>query len=339
MRTFRATFLATLFGTFGICLCFGAQTGQVLGWGIDTEGQATGVSVASQATGFVQIAGQTLTNVTAISAGRSHALALKSNGTVIGWGANGAGQTTPPRINGQILSDVIAISAGDEISLALKGDGTVTAWGSNLRHGLDVPQGLGDVLAISAGWTHCLAIKRDGTVVGWGSPGAITGLTNIIAVVAGRSWHANNLALTEDGTVIEWGPNGVATAVPNEVSNVVAIAAGDNFSLALLKDGTVVGWGANGDGQATGKPTAISPYQASGKVEVGGQILTDVIKISAGNEYGLALKADGTVVKWGRKQQGLPDVPIEAKGIIAVAAGESFCLAITTNSGALKSSK
>jgi hypothetical protein len=49
-----------------------------------------------------------LSGVTAIAAGYVHSLALKSDGTVIGWGRNDSGQITiPAGLNG-----VIAIAAG-----------------------------------------------------------------------------------------------------------------------------------------------------------------------------------------------------------------------------------
>jgi len=65
-----------------------------------------------------------LSGVTAVAAGGWHNPALKSDGTLVGWGDNGAGQATPPAG----LTDVIAIAAGFLHSLALKSDGTVVGW-------------------------------------------------------------------------------------------------------------------------------------------------------------------------------------------------------------------
>ena len=66
-----------------------------------------------------------LSGVVAISAGESHNLALKNDGTVVAWGNNDQGQSTVP----SGLSGVVAISAGSYHSLALKNDGTVVTWG------------------------------------------------------------------------------------------------------------------------------------------------------------------------------------------------------------------
>ena len=68
------------------------------------------------------------TNVIAIAAGYEHALALRTNGTVVGWGGgNYYRQNSIPAG----LTNVVAIASGYYHNLALKSDGTVGAWGDN----------------------------------------------------------------------------------------------------------------------------------------------------------------------------------------------------------------
>ena len=64
-------------------------------------------------------------NFVAIAAGLKHSLALKADGSMVGWGANWSGQAIPrPGTN------FVAIAAGDH-NLALKSDGSMIGWGAN----------------------------------------------------------------------------------------------------------------------------------------------------------------------------------------------------------------
>jgi alpha-tubulin suppressor-like RCC1 family protein len=270
-------------------------SGCVVGWG------ASGLGAETPPAG--------LSNVAAISAGGAHSLALKSDGTVVGWGdAFGSGAETPPAS----LSNVAAIAAGTFHSLALKSDGTVVGWGSSGTGAETPPAGLSNVAAIDAGFGHSLALKSDGTVVGWGNSGSgaetpPASLSDVVAIAAG-TFHS--LALKSDGTVVGWGNTfgyGAETP-PAGLSNVVAISASaEGFdSLALKSDGTVVGWG-------------ISTPPAG---------LSNVVAISAGGAHSLALKSDGTVVGWGGSGTGAETPPAGLSGVTAISAGYTHSLAL-----------
>jgi alpha-tubulin suppressor-like RCC1 family protein len=100
----------------------------------------------------------------AIAGGLDHSLAVRADGSVVGWGSDEFGQLTPP----SDLGGVIAVAAGRYHSVALRGDGTVVAWGADDLGQASVPAGLDDVVAISASVDHTLALRADGTVVAWG---------------------------------------------------------------------------------------------------------------------------------------------------------------------------
>lgn len=242
-----------------------------------------------------------LTNVTAISAGTSHSLALRSDGMVVAWGANWNGQTSIP----ENLNNVIAIAAGAYHSLALKSDGTVVGWGANWNSQINIPWDLGNVVAIAAGSDGSLALRSDGTVRGWGSWSfsSVPWNANNVTAIAAGSYHS--LALKSDGTVVGWGANWDGQVnIPWWLNNVTAVAAGSNHSLALKSDGAVVGWGANWYGQIN------IPSN-----------LTNVIAIAAGESHSIALKSDGTVVGWGANWSGQLNPPPNLKGGTAISSG------------------
>lgn len=161
------------------------------------------------------------------------------------------------------------------------------------------------MVAISEG----IALKSDGTVTtGLTTP---EGLSNIVAIAAPMADHGSLLALKKDGTVVESILRADAQPVPVGMSNVVAIAAGGQYSMALNKNGIVTEWN-NRDRQ-------------------GSEILSNVTAIAAFGDYNLALKNDGTVVGWGRGRFYPRTVPAGLSNVVAIAVGGDFCLAITTN--------
>jgi hypothetical protein len=91
---------------------------------------------------------------TAIAAGFGHCLALRKDGTIVGWGLNDANQAIPPDGN-----DFVAIGAGNQHSLAIKKDGSIVGWGDNTYQQSLSPTGFGfDVIAV--GMHHNLAIRK-----------------------------------------------------------------------------------------------------------------------------------------------------------------------------------
>jgi len=99
-----------------------------------------------------------LTNVVQIATGGADDLALKSDGSIVGWGGNFYGEDNPPAG----LSNFVAIAGGYTHSVALKADGTVTAWGYNYYGETNVPSGLQNVLAIYAEGFSSLALLGNG---------------------------------------------------------------------------------------------------------------------------------------------------------------------------------
>jgi alpha-tubulin suppressor-like RCC1 family protein len=282
-----------------------------------------------------------LRGVVAISAGSSHVLALKKDGTVAAWGATGSdfdyGQDRVPAG----LTSVTAVAAGTDHSLALKSDGTVVAWGDNYEGVCDVPADLGDVVAIGADSSTSMAVKSDGTIVVWGysdfqlnAPGVVgvaydyawradgsvivlrdsseppATLSGATAIAAG---HDNSLAVLPDGTVQAWGGQWLRDGAAN-LSDIVDVAVGPKHALALKSDGTVVTWGG----------------YFSWKAKVPAD-LSDVIAVGAGNMFSVALKADGTVVAWGSYQAPAIDVPAGLSGVQSISVSDNHVLALKTD--------
>jgi len=112
-----------------------------------------------------------LSNVTAITSGMNHVLALKSDGNVVAWGNRTVSDAVMVPVG---LKNIVAIAAGAQHSMALKADGSIVGWGYTFDSRLAVPTTLvpttliGSIADIGTGRDNTFALKSDGTIVMWG---------------------------------------------------------------------------------------------------------------------------------------------------------------------------
>ena len=221
----------------------------------------------------------------AIAAAEEKSLALRADGSVVGWGLssvdmlgidNAPDRATP--VPG-LEQDVVAIAAGQYHQLALTSSGSVLAWGMKGTAGMGEPGpsaaemvgprivcGLEDVRAITAGSGFSLALSADGSVVGWGD--------NFFGELG-----ANAASPSLDPVRVE-GLDG----------RVRAIAAGYNCGFAIVDEGSAWSWGWNYQGQLgdAHRPDRDGP----GPIPALGDDTVAIVRQHA-------LRADGSVLAWG----------------------------------------
>ena len=325
--------------------------GTVWVWGADDRGQLGDNPVLNRPYP-VTVSG--LSGVIAIAAGgfglsdgSAQSVALKSDGTLWGWGSNALADnpttfsSTPVPIAGP--GNVIAISAGGQHTLALKSDGTVWSWGGNFFGQLGYPSGvfgdltprqvngLNSVIAVATGGFHNLALRADGTVWAWGANGY--GQLGITSSETCTSYAFVDATQSCQTTPIQ---------VPG-ISGVTGISASFTHSVALKSGGIVYAWGDNRYGQL-GNGSLISSMQP---IQVSG--LTGISKVAAGGNgasfgsgHNVALKNDGTLWAWGDNAYGqlgdgsktnrtTPVQVIGLTGAIDIAAGDSYSVAVRSD--------
>jgi PKD repeat protein len=235
---------------------------------------------------------------------------------------------------------------------------------------LDIATRFTGIVQLAAGRQHVLALRRDGSVWSWGradfgalgvgitradfpagastpyagKPQKITALTTRAVAVAANS--NLSLVLDDEGHVWQAGsldPNQVPLFVAqpeaatllrrDDLSDIVAIAAGQFQGLALRADGTVWQWGF-----LVPEP----PLVALERTPVAHQVplLSQVVAISAGSAVAHAVRADGSLWGWGTSRV-LGDggeflanktVPVRIAGDVqAVVDGESHAIAVGTD--------
>jgi alpha-tubulin suppressor-like RCC1 family protein len=263
------------------------------GWGsnnnfsaVGTGGSPTEVRALTQigtAADWQQISGRTSSSNSAGST-----MAVKTTGTLWGWGANfsnqlGDGTTTTRSAPVQIGTDSnwSQVGMGGSFGTAIKTNGTLWTWGNNGNGQL------GDGTTVAK-----TAPTQQGVATDWAK----------VAVVNGNAFA---YAIKTNGTLWAWGFNGsgqlgdgttVQKTSPVQVGSATnwgSVAAGSSHAVALRSDGTLWTWGLNTGGQlGSGNFTSrFSPGQVG--------TATDWVKVYADGNMTAAVKTNGTLWVFG----------------------------------------
>ncbi len=356
------TFTAVSAGGFH-SLALGSD-GKVYAWGNNGSGQlGDGVGVNSSvpvavAAGAVP-AGVTFT---AVSAGRTHSLALGSDGRLYAWGSGGDGRlghgstsssSAPVAVAaGAVPAGVTftAVSAGMQHSAALGSDGQVYAWGYDAQGQLGdgsttsssvpvavasgaVPAGV-TFTAVSAGGNQVSAVGSDGGVYAWGEnvygqlgDGSTTGSSVPVAVATGVVVTAV-LFDGVPGTNLSQDASGWRVDTPPHVCGPVDVTV-EHTQLGVASTSTTT------DGFVFGAPPVVTADPLSQPVTAG-----DSVTLSA-----TATGDEAPVQTWQQDQgAGWVDLPGESGPTVQVtpAATTSYravftnaCAQVTTSAATL----
>ena len=149
---------------------------------------------------------------TQVSAGGWHTCGIKTDGTLVCWGYDEAGDTTPPS------GTFTQLSAGGWHTCGIETNGTLVCWGYNQNNQASPPPGT--FIQLSAGGYHTCAIKSDDTLACWGAGTTNTGV-----------WPEYGQSIAPSGSFTQ-------------------VSAGQYHTCGLKKDGSLVCWGYNASGQS-----------------------------------------------------------------------------------------
>jgi alpha-tubulin suppressor-like RCC1 family protein len=331
------------------------NSGNVVAWGYDYSGQ-TDVPAG-------------LSNVTAVAAGTYHALALRTDGTIVSWGS--AFFSALPLG----VTNVAAIATGSYHSLALKNDGTVAAWGSNNSGQTNVPPGLKNVVAVSGGDSHSMALLRGGVPVIANPPVSFTAISGTPATFIGGAigsfplsyqWQFNgtniigatNVSLTINN--VQLGNAGAYRVVVSNAygsvsspSGVLTVANPANIAPAITSQPTsqTLPFGQNTTFLVTavGSPTLNYQWQLNGTniaaATNASLLLTGLSSNNVGSYRVMVSNAFGTtissnaffnpvaslIVAWGYNAYGQTNVPPGLSNVMAIAGGGEHSLALKSD--------
>lgn len=285
------------------------------------------LAAAGSATAQVRHQGAALDGsggVVALASGDGHSCAIRADGTVACWGANYAGQSTPPE------GRFIAVAAGMMHSCGLRDDGRLECWGGIVLPPQDEWK---RYVSISTNGGYVCAIGNDGRgeCLGW-TPFALSSNERLTALATSDD-HA--CALLGNGFARCWGNEDRYGELSPPPERYTAIAAGYGRSCGLRADGTVGCWGQPLEGTpvpAQARFTALSMgrHHACG-LAVDGAISCwgdspppppgRYVAVSSGAYHACGLRSDGAVACWGDNFEGATQPPPGVFGLGSLDAG------------------
>lgn len=274
---------------------YGVKSGKLFSWGANNSGALAQNDLVKRSSP-VQVGA--LTNWSTVDAGwRDFCMAIKTDGTLWGWGDNDNTQgaigdntkinrSSPVQIGS--LTDWSKVAAGANFCLAVKTDGTLWSWGHN-EHGM---LGQNNLVYLSSP-------VQVGSSTDWATP-----------IAGGTSFDKHGGCIKTDGTLWMWGRNthgqlGLGDRVDR--SSPVQVGAETNWATGSLGDGTsfaitttnkIYAWGLNNLGQLGLSDTV----RRSSPVQIGS--LTTWSTVSTKDDHTLTTTTAETVFGWGTGGNG-----------------------------------
>ncbi|AEC02968.1 fimbrillin family protein [Parasphaerochaeta coccoides] len=277
------------------------KTGYYYFGGWDTTSNGNGVQYAIGDTleildQDVTLYARWLVKIKSVSAGDTHTMILKEDGTLWATGQNnygqlGVGDTIDRSTPVQIMTGVKEIAAGSTHTMILKEDGTLWATGRNTYGQLGVGatptqtsapvQIMTGVKEISAGSTHTMILKENGTL--WA-----TGRNNYGQLGVGDTTNRSTPVQVWDSA------NGSVF-----MTGVKAVSAGASHTMILKENGTLWATGRNfyyqlADGTKIDKNIPVQVISMGSDVEA----------VSAGTYHTMILKKNRELWAVGNNQSG-----------------------------------
>ena len=330
------------------------EDGSVWSWGINRYGNLGANIKASTSSSnanykriypvkVVTAASTPITDVVEIASNYETSFALKSDGTVYGWGLNTSGQIGDYTTGNKILATIVKVAGNSAISkikhlqdgqhtnvnMMIDENGYLLGSGlsSNLQmmseHSINTyyAKRIGEgYLTLSNNQEYLEIGNSVNLTVGFNTGFNTENKKITLGEIEYRSSNTD-IAIVDTAGKVTAISKGYVTIIAEDKENgyiaqsqinVVAkgatalpeVVAGTTFTAMLKEDGTVWTTGANGSGEL-GNGSSINTVNKPVQVKIDeNTYLTDIRKIEVGTQHALALRKDGSVWAWGLNSSG-----------------------------------